>query len=519
MALQKLPVHGLDDINHRRRHRETTNSILKFEHDDSRIQTAAEVAAGVTPVNYAFNPGDVRRYGADPTGVTAADAAFALAVLQAKQVNGAQITFPGTYRFTTGIVVNGDEVHFRGDGVGASVLLAGANNITVLKIAGQHCSFSGFTINGSDGVTNWTGVNGLVIAPVNETTGGPYYLNNNTIIGAKILNCAEGVRLRAGPTVFDQVYFNTFLAIETVDCIRNIWIQLGGTAVNRNYFFSFRAGSTSTASNTGLQIDDGSGNEFHGLEIEGMLNGTSPNATPQGVIITAGTQNDANKFYGGFAEACSVGFTNANSLTQIFGFSVANCTTPFVYTAIPPILIGGTGASVLSQVFGPFIYQSNSQIAGYENNTLSLTPGICGVQFNSPQSPTPDAHTLDDYEEKSFTPTIFGSSTPGTGTYTTQVGTSTKIGNRVYFELTVAWSAHTGTGDLNVGGLPYAAASGTSPPCSVVSISLTFANQLGAYVAAGSTSILMVTFSSGAAAAAVPMDSAATLQISGAYHV
>src|ERR1700761_7928093 len=30
--------------------------------------TAAERAAGVTPVNPAYMPGDVRRYGADPTG-------------------------------------------------------------------------------------------------------------------------------------------------------------------------------------------------------------------------------------------------------------------------------------------------------------------------------------------------------------------------------------------------------------------------------------------------------------------
>lgn len=39
-------------------------------------RTAAEIAAGVTPTNYAYAPGDVRRYGADPTGV--ADSTTAL---------------------------------------------------------------------------------------------------------------------------------------------------------------------------------------------------------------------------------------------------------------------------------------------------------------------------------------------------------------------------------------------------------------------------------------------------------
>jgi hypothetical protein len=70
MPLQKLPVTGLDDINHRRRARETLNQILDHSFDDSRVRTSAEVAAGVTPVNYAYAPGDVRRYGAVGDGVT-----------------------------------------------------------------------------------------------------------------------------------------------------------------------------------------------------------------------------------------------------------------------------------------------------------------------------------------------------------------------------------------------------------------------------------------------------------------
>lgn len=64
MPLQKLPVVGLDDVNHRRRARETINQVLDHSFDDSRVQTTAEKLAGVTPVNAAFAPGDVRRYGA-----------------------------------------------------------------------------------------------------------------------------------------------------------------------------------------------------------------------------------------------------------------------------------------------------------------------------------------------------------------------------------------------------------------------------------------------------------------------
>lgn len=54
MPLQQLPVQGLDDINHQRRHREVTNKILTHQFDDSRVRTSAEISAGVTPINYAW---------------------------------------------------------------------------------------------------------------------------------------------------------------------------------------------------------------------------------------------------------------------------------------------------------------------------------------------------------------------------------------------------------------------------------------------------------------------------------
>jgi hypothetical protein len=51
-----------------RRVAETLNNVLTFQHDDSRIRTAAEVSAGVRPLNYAYPPGHVRRYGAQGGG-------------------------------------------------------------------------------------------------------------------------------------------------------------------------------------------------------------------------------------------------------------------------------------------------------------------------------------------------------------------------------------------------------------------------------------------------------------------
>ena len=53
---------------------------------DSLKQTAAEIAASVTPVDYSYAPGDVRRYGAVGNGVTSDQTALANALLVQQDV-------------------------------------------------------------------------------------------------------------------------------------------------------------------------------------------------------------------------------------------------------------------------------------------------------------------------------------------------------------------------------------------------------------------------------------------------
>jgi hypothetical protein len=103
MTLQKLPVTSLNDEQMRRRHREVTNLVLTHQHDDSRVRTAAEVSAGVTPVNYAYQPGDVRRYGAVGDNVANDSPAFQAAINVAK-VRGLTVLLPQpteSYRLAT----------------------------------------------------------------------------------------------------------------------------------------------------------------------------------------------------------------------------------------------------------------------------------------------------------------------------------------------------------------------------------------------------------------------------------
>jgi hypothetical protein len=66
--------------------------------------TVAEIAAGLTSSDIvgAYEPGNIRRYGGDPTGVANVGTAFQKAINQCVQATGADVVFPpGTYKQTS----------------------------------------------------------------------------------------------------------------------------------------------------------------------------------------------------------------------------------------------------------------------------------------------------------------------------------------------------------------------------------------------------------------------------------
>jgi hypothetical protein len=149
-----------------------------------------------------------------------------------------------------------------------------------------------------------------------------------------------------------------------------------------------------------------------------------------------------------------------------------------------------------------------------------------GITFPATAVASANANTLDDYEEGTFTPTIIGTTTAGTGTYSanSQIGRYTKIGNRVYFNIYLVWTAHTGTGNMSVAGLPFTsiATAGTFNALSTwyQNITMTALNLLTAYVNVNATIVsLSQTPVGGGAATAVAMDTAGSLLLTGHYEV
>lgn len=183
----------------------------------------------------------------------------------------------------------------------------------------------------------------------------------------------------------------------------------------------------------------------------------------------------------------------------------------------------GTGTGNFVRETSPTLVTPKATTTIGVGNTTPSASGS-GISFPATQSASTDANTLDDYEEGTFTPTIEGTTTAGSGTYSVQVGHYTKIGNSVAFTAILVWSAHTGTGNMNISGLPFTSANVSNLEHPVASISsnlaLTAGNYLQTYIPQNSTQVLLRQVPTGGGAlVAIPLDTAATLEVSGHYKV
>lgn len=148
---------------------------------------------------------------------------------------------------------------------------------------------------------------------------------------------------------------------------------------------------------------------------------------------------------------------------------------------------------------------------------------LTGVRFPATQVADSGANVLDDYEEGTFTPRIEGSTSAGTGTYAAQSGYYTKVGSVVHIQIALIWTAHTGTGNMRVEGLPFTHRTGLSAiPLSLFHTGLTLAANSVAQLQliTGTTRIeVKQVVTGGGTIADVTIDTAAEIRISGTYLV
>ena len=122
-----------------------------------------------------------------------------------------------------------------------------------------------------------------------------------------------------------------------------------------------------------------------------------------------------------------------------------------------------------------------------------------GLTFNAD---TAAANALDDYEEGTFTPTLYGSSTAGSPNYSARLGYYTKVGNVVNCTIWLVTSALGGLdGSVKIGALPFTT-NGSSDARSTITcgygagLAITAGNTLSGWIEANVTYINLTNWDS-----------------------
>ncbi len=199
---------------------------------------------------------------------------------------------------------------------------------------------------------------------------------------------------------------------------------------------------------------------------------------------------------------------------------LTGATTPLAGTEVLPIVQSGVTkkVSVDNLTIGKGVTAN-----AYSAATGNFTPSTAGkgMDFSAqPKAPGFTTKVFTDYEQGTFTPTLAGTSTAGTGTYSIQLGIYTKIGNVVNFKISLNWSAHTGTGDMVIKGLPYTTANDSQITIAALragNISYTAGASLAGQIQPNDTIVYPVTSVTLSAAATIPMDTSGDFNVAGIY--
>ena len=303
-------------------------------------------------------------------------------------------------------------------------------------------------VSGSSGVKTTADTSGVLALQSNGSTG----LTLDTSLKVGIGNTTPDLALDVYGTAGVNGAANRVMVLQTNDTAT---AGYGGGIAFGGYY----NGTTNRVNDfAGIQgfKENGTANDYAGaLKFTTRVNGGSP--TEQVRITSAGrvgigTTTPASKFVvaNGSVEALEFNPTGGTAGgAYIQGYN----RTSFVYT---PVEIIASSFAVYPQ--GGAV-KVNVNFNGLGLGTGTPSSGI-GITFPATQDPSSNANTLDDYEEGTWTPGVnFGGGTTGI-TYQQQVGSYTKIGNRVMAQaLVTLLTKGSSSGTFQLTGLPFTTSS------------------------------------------------------------
>lgn len=463
-------------------------------------------------------PVNVLDYGADNTGGTNSATAINAAIDAVAAAGGGTVYFPaGTYRTNSSIVIK-DKVTLQGEGtpsrtdlaVSPTRILHYGNNPGVLAqtptLSGEFCLRN----LEFDGTNSGATASGLVMDA---------HTNGGAIVGTKVYDCTicnfTNYQVLQNGTVFDNTFENcTFHDYDhpAGDCYH---IGPNGDPtqqtfincffINKNTQWAFRAerptnprfigGTIGPSAIGGNGISALGGLFVYGTHLEGY-----PGSTGTGIFYKGST--------GAFISPAECISFNIGILIGDGGSDTARGWT----------IAGCVGANTT--------YDIKITNGGPRAGTLCETGAIGATRVIYDERATIDhAYEVSRVDAAfptfagTFTPIIKGSSSAGTGTYTIQSARYQVTGQLFVYYLQVAWSAHTGTGNLLVSGFPNTAAAGLqSASLRTSGIARTAGTQLTGYISFSNDFVLEQTDAAGSTTS-VPLSSSGNIAITGQFFL
>lgn len=199
-----------------------------------------------------------------------------------------------------------------------------------------------------------------------------------------------------------------------------------------------------------------------------------------------------------------------------------------IFSKVAGAIVFGTTATTAQYIYfsgagyeheSIFNFPSASSVSSYTWPDAVGTVQISGQAISAP-SINFGGTTLANYVEGTWTPVLVGSG-GGSATYSSQVGTYTRIGNRILFDLAISIAGSTLTGNISISGLPVSIGSSAgSATFYLTSAAASATPSVMAITGASSSVIFLYTFVSGTATllTTANLGTSANIIISGQYH-
>jgi hypothetical protein len=461
---------------------------------------------------------------------------------------GGTLYFPsGTYRISSNLTIGCSNIKLFGDGYNSAIHLVNSTRsslmvamgsvgspIVGIEVAGLRLYGDVTFTAGTPSLINGGGVNfvftnncqihGNWISGFSD--GGVSFLNgsNNSVSNnPMIASTAQGIAFNASTVSVtgNQMNGNSVYSTGEYDGLHlegnfggSGGGQVIGTAITGNVVYNtYERGinielapetsvSGNTVINSGLQGSSGGQSNISGIHLYGGLNSSIVGNTIQG-----------GGGYALYVGANSGSTTISGNTTQgnAYGMILTDDAAASSYLVV-------IGSNNITELTNGFVTSGNVSF-----NTSMTTPLIF------PNISTANQGSMNYYAEGIFTPTVIGGTTPGAPTYVSNIGKYTRIGNRVFFEIRIVWNVsggYTGTGQLEIAGLPFAMAASFYESTSMWSSNLIpgAGNYFVGQISSGNTFISIATESQSTGALSafnVPTTTATNygLTISGEYPV